>query len=144
MKNQLLALIASACVAAGVQPVDPYINFEWLAGYKPATLVTDFAAIDLDQKIIEEALDERRLDAAHFVYEKGGNSKSVARLMLHNMGMPTLKSIPSGTEVLGWSESGRPIRGILMHPLLWLFEDEKMQDIPVGLCWCIPTVAYTA
>ena len=71
--------------------------YDRIAGYSPASLMTDYAAIDLDQEDITyylEGLDRGRhpffmdpdwtpsYPTVYDIYDKGGNSKSQATVVL--------------------------------------------------------------
>ena len=82
-----------------------------VTGYKPASQVTDHAAIDLDQKAIEILLSQQTEDSfvqAKAVYEKGGNSKSVAEVTIVG-GAPIYLS--AGAEVYGTEVAGQRVYG---------------------------------
>ena len=60
-------------------------EFVMIAGYQPQSQVTDHAAIDLDQRVIEKYLeddimDNGKFEAAQNVYNQGGYSKSYAEV----------------------------------------------------------------
>jgi len=85
-----------------------------LGFYEPASTVTDHAAIDQDQKAIEELLglaSGPNYSAAKAVYEKGGSSKPYALLKLSS-GTSTAAEIPEKTPITGLSMSGQPLRGV--------------------------------
>ena len=88
------------------------LSFERIAGYEPGSQVTDHAAIDLDQKAIEtelkKATDEGFANAKN-IYEKGGNSKSFARVTLE---IPYLtQEIRKGTVISGINANGVQVMG---------------------------------
>jgi hypothetical protein len=79
------------------------------------TQVTDQAAIDLDQLMIEDRAFVGDFVRARNVYEEGGHSLSYAHLTLLNVA--TDESFPVGTVVLGLNERGQNVTGILMESL---------------------------
>lgn len=83
-----------------------HLSQEQIAGYEPASQVTDHNAIDLDQKAIEGRLalaTEASFEEAEDIYLNGGHSKSYALVEL----TPTLsKPVSKGTIVSGTTESG--------------------------------------
>lgn len=59
------------------------LSYEFIAGYRPESQVTDHNAIDLDQAALETELGrgtDSGFAAAKRIYEEGGNSKSYATL----------------------------------------------------------------
>ncbi|KAL7578357.1 hypothetical protein ACA910_012762 [Epithemia clementina (nom. ined.)] len=88
-----------------------YASNPSLAGYEPATTVTDHAGIAGDQAVIEEYCgfgDSPGMDAARQVYQNGGHSKSVAFLTLAS---PLANSISKDTELSATSVSGATVIG---------------------------------
>lgn len=78
------------------------LSYEPIAGYRPDTSVTDHNALDLDQKVIEEQVGMKTqtgFDLAKAVYEKGGHSKSYAKLTLDDAAADV--SLPDGTVFEG-------------------------------------------
>jgi len=87
-------------------------SFETVAGYSPATQVTDQCAIDLDQQIIEEQLSERTqdgFDRAFLIYKHGGHSKSYAKVELYK---PLSTAIQKNTRILGKNAAGYEVAGL--------------------------------
>lgn len=78
LTNVALFLTASTTVHSQVV-------YDRYAGYQPTTLITDYAAIDQDQMIINEETGERALLNAWHVYTEGGHSGSYAELTGINM-----------------------------------------------------------
>jgi hypothetical protein len=101
------------------------LSYEWIAGYEPRTLVTDHAAIDLDQKEMERLLTFRRLDSFKAIYEKGGHSQSIAKVTLVDA-LPPVMPIPSSTIVIGWSANGDMVRGRLVEEVTWTSDDKEV------------------
>lgn len=69
------------------------LSYDFIAGYRPDSSVTDHNAIDLDQKQIAEQVDNKSQDAfnlAKAVYEQGAHSKSYAKLTITSAAMPSL------------------------------------------------------
>eukprot|EP00980_Cylindrotheca_fusiformis_P003784 scaffold834_cov123-Cylindrotheca_fusiformis.AAC.31 len=91
--------------------------YEWITGYEPFTLVSDHAAIDLDQQKIDELLRLASIDSAQNIYEKGGNSQSIARLMILNPENVTVPVIFAGAQVVGMSAAGNHVFGSLVEDL---------------------------
>jgi hypothetical protein len=101
------------------------LAFDWIGGYEPRTLVTDHAAIDLDQAELERLLsDDRKFDAAKAIYEKGGHSQPIARLKLTNPGPAPDGPIPARTIVLGNNTHGETIQGRLVEDVTWAAADD--------------------
>jgi hypothetical protein len=101
------------------------LAYEWIAGYEPRTLVTDHAAIDLDQEVIERLLAFRRLDDAKAIYKKGGHSQPIAQIQLVDADPPVMP-IPAGTIVIGWSNNGDMVRGRLLEETTWTSEETNV------------------
>ena len=121
------------------------LNYELLAGYEPRTLVTNQAAIDLDQAEMEYQLSHHHLDIFRHVYEQGGHSLSVARLTLLGGDADSIKDaededlttlplpsppayeIPKNTEVIGWTKDGDIVTGRLREALVpWDKDDANI------------------
>jgi len=90
------------------------LSAEEIAGYSPASTVTDHNAIDLDQKFMEIELAKGTTTGnanARAIYEDGGNSKSFAEITLaSNLSSPLTK----GTSVEGIGLDGGQVRGKLL------------------------------
>jgi hypothetical protein len=113
----LLILQLSSVTSARVEP-ERRLSFERITGYEPTTQVTDFAALDLDQQIMERQLALGSLIHARNVYEEGGHSYSIAQLTLLNN--PPSGNWPIGTQVSGLSEDGlRVVLGTLLFAETW-------------------------
>jgi hypothetical protein len=94
------------------------LSFERIVGYQPTTQVTDHAALDLDQEIMERQLALGSLIHARNVYEEGGHSYSIAQLTL--TGSPGSGNWPEGTQVEGLTEDGlRVVLGNLLFEEVW-------------------------
>lgn len=102
------------------------LAYEWIAGYEPRTLVTDHAAIDLDQAEIENLLEYRRLDAFRQIYEKGGHSQSIARVTIGGDSTIPILPIPKSTIVIGRNDKGDVIRGRLVDEVSWTSDDKDV------------------
>jgi hypothetical protein len=81
-----------------------------LAGYEPATLVTDQSLIDMDLQVMSRALSFNAISDAERLYQKGGHSLSVATVLLEE---PFPRSYSARTVVLGITTEGEVIRGSL-------------------------------
>jgi len=111
-------LTAQACAVAAVYDSDMLrsrrLDYEWLALYRPQTLVTDHAAIDLDQLIIETQLARKTDEGfknAKAIYLEGGYSKSFAQVKLID---PLPHPIGKGTIVTALDKYGNPVAGKIM------------------------------
>lgn len=82
-----------------------------LAGYEPATLVTDQSLIDVDLQMISRALSFNAFSDAERLYQRGGHSLSVATVLLEE---PFPRSYIARTVVLGITTQGEIIRGSLL------------------------------
>mmetsp|Transcript_103894 Transcript_103894/g.155565 ORF Transcript_103894/g.155565 Transcript_103894/m.155565 type:complete len:562 (+) Transcript_103894:116-1801(+) len=71
--------------------------FQKLWNYSPRTKITDIAAIDLDLKVMKEALEDNFFDLAEELYKDGGHVGSTAVLTLD---LALDQDIPAGTDVL--------------------------------------------
>jgi hypothetical protein len=91
--------------------------FERIVGYQPRTQVTDHAAIDLDQQIMEQQLAAGSLIHARNVYEQGGHSYSFAEIRLINT--PSGANWPANTQVFGLNEDGLEVVGSLLVQVEW-------------------------
>lgn len=78
---------------------------EVIAGYKPAYQVTDHAAIDLDQQLMQSLLEQNNFADASLVYNKGAHSKSYASVTLEE----STGRINKNTAFVGTTISGEPI-----------------------------------
>ena len=106
------------------------LSYEWIAGYEPRTLVTDHAAIDLDQEEMERLLSYRRLQQFRAIYEQGGHSQSIAKVNLIDAEPPILP-IPKNTRVIGAAANGDVIRGKLVEEAFWA-QDDKDVTLHIG------------
>ena len=103
--------------------------FDRYQGYLPTTLVTDTAALDLDQYYFNEELSDRKIGYAMHVYREGGHSGSFAVLELENLGAPA-QAFPKGTRVYGNAEDSTQVLGELMGDISWL-ENTNTKPIKV-------------
>ena len=100
-----------------VRRAERKLGYSRIVGYQPRTQVTDVAALDVDQAVMEEELFLGRVPKARSIYEQGGHSKSYATLQLNRVLNPA--SYHSGTEVYGVTEKGSEVMGTLMEPAAW-------------------------
>jgi hypothetical protein len=91
--------------------------FDRYAGYQPTYLITDIAAIDLDQEVFNEQTGERQLLNAMHVYEMGGHSGSYAELTISNASVAV--NYPNGTVIRGITSNDDLINGTLLEPVKW-------------------------
>ncbi|CAJ1948871.1 unnamed protein product [Cylindrotheca closterium] len=107
MKSSLVALTALSLANGNTSDsLRRRLSFEKIAGYAPATQVTDHCAIDLDQQAIELELVKRTqqsLEAAQRIYNEGGSSKSYAEITLAT---PLLSDVQKGTPMAGITADG--------------------------------------
>jgi len=108
----LLPLLVVQCSSA-----ERRLTFDRIAGYEPRSKVTDHAAIDLDQFMMEDRLSKGQLITARNVYEFGGHSQSIAKLTL--LDPPGAGSFPAGTRVAGIDKMGQEVTGTLAKRLVW-------------------------
>jgi hypothetical protein len=99
----LMILQLSTSASAPMTEPERRLLFERIVEYDPTTQVTDHAALDLDQRIMDQQLALGSLIHARNVYEKGGHSYSIAQLTLMN-------SPPNG-RLAGWDPSLWAYRG---------------------------------
>jgi hypothetical protein len=93
-------------------------SFETIAGYNPRSQVKDYAAIDLDQKVLLERLDLEEFAHARHVYERGGYSNPIAVLNLVDPMGP--RTFFKGTRVYGRSQEGNvEVIGMLNQTVSW-------------------------
>lgn len=92
----------------------PFVSaFDRYAGYAPTTLITDYAAIDLDQEEFNLQLAERRVEMAMNIYEQGGHSGSYALLNITD-GTKGV-TYPAGTVVKGFAAVNETVTGTLLE-----------------------------
>jgi hypothetical protein len=111
----LLALQASARVSGPEE--HRRLSFERIVGYQPTTQVTDHAAIDLDQAMMEQQMSAGNLIAGRNVYEQGGYSYSFAQIKLVNE--PGAANWPVSTQVFGLTQEGQVVSGSLLIGVDW-------------------------
>ena len=104
-------LLSSVIASVNAQVYDRY------AGYEPTTSITDYAAIDLDQEILNEETGLRILENAWQVYEYGGHSGSYAELKISNT--TVAGNYPIGTIVRGKNSFSDITNGTLLEPAVW-------------------------
>ena len=93
---------------------DRRLSQEAFLSYEPQTTVTDHAAIDLNQNLIEEQLTmetEQGRVIAMKVYTEGAFSKSYAEILLDQ---PLQVDVAKGVEVIGRSVDDRIVLGKTM------------------------------
>lgn len=106
----LLAVTGSAQASASVR-TSRELSFEYIAGYEPGTLVTDHAAVDLDQAEMEGQLalgTNQGYTRAQKIYEEGAFSKSVATVTLT---AALTVPISKGAVVTGTAVNGQQVDG---------------------------------
>jgi hypothetical protein len=101
-------------LAASIIAVNAYDRY---AGYQPTTLITDVAAIDLDQEEFNKQTGERELFNAMKVYEMGGHSGSYAELFIQNATVAVNYTV--GTIIRGITSNDDAINGTLLEPVIW-------------------------
>ena len=106
-----LLLLSSIVASVNAEVYDRY------AGYEPTTSITDYAAIDLDQEILNEETGERILENAWKVYVEGGHSGSYAELTITNTTIH--RDYPAGTIVRGMNAFKNFVNGTLMEEAKW-------------------------
>ena len=106
-----LLLLSSIVALVNAEVYDRY------AGYEPTTSITDYAAIDLDQEILNRETGERILQNAWQVYEFGGHSGSYAELKITNISQH--RDFPIGTIVRGVNSFNEVVNGTLMEEARW-------------------------
>jgi hypothetical protein len=118
-QSTILALLAlsSSASARVMEPEHRRLSYERIVGYQPTSQVTDHAAIDLDQQIMEQQLAKGDFISARNVYEQGGHSYSFAKIELFNSSSEG--DWPVGTQVFGLSEDGQEVSGSLLLPVKW-------------------------
>lgn len=138
----LSAFVASAAAKTNLRKFEDSsrkLSYEFIAGYRPDSQVTDHNAIDLDQAAIESLVGDETQDSfdkARIVYEQGGHSKSYAKLTAAGSTFPTLSS---GTKMQGQDAAGNTVIGKVYKPdktpagELWLqYATSDIQDSYVG------------
>jgi len=86
------------------------LSYEFIAGYRPESEVTDHNAIDLDQAALEVQIAKKTqsaFDIAKAIYEQGAHSKSYAILTFDNT---VSDSFTDGTEFVGTSATNQDVR----------------------------------
>jgi hypothetical protein len=106
-----ILLLSSIVASVNAEVYDRY------AGYEPTTSITDYAAIDLDQEILNEETGERILENAWQVYENGGHSGSYAELTISNTTAGA--DYPPGTIVRGKNSFDEVVNGTLLERAQW-------------------------
>jgi hypothetical protein len=111
MKLTVLLTFLTSVVNVNAQQYDVY------AGYTPTTSITDFAAIDLDQEIVNEQTGERALLNAWNVYKDGGHSGSYAELEIEHAHADV--DYKAGMVVRGMNSFNDIVNGTLLEPVKW-------------------------
>jgi hypothetical protein len=101
--------------------------FNRYAGYAPTNLITDYAAIDLDQEEFNWQLADRRVEMALNIYQYGGHSGSYA--VLNVTGGSRGISYPVGTVVYGLSSALDLVNGTLLEAVT--FTGSAARDVKV-------------
>jgi len=141
----LLAYLVAAAkaqnlrISESTQHVNRNLSFEFIAGYRPESQVTDHNAIDLDQQVIEAQIGagtNGSFENAKAVYEEGGHSKSHAKLTLVNGASATFteKAEFTGIDTLGNDVIGKVYKASSTPPgQLWLqYKTSDIQSTYVG------------
>ena len=101
------------------------LAIERLAGYKPMTDITDRAKLDYDLALIESFVNLNKETEAVTIYKEGGYSQSIARLTIKNADPPRMP-IPEGTKVVGYSDKGLVIKGVLVETATWTSNTDEV------------------
>jgi hypothetical protein len=111
--------------ASNLMTINPHrrLVYESLGGFDPMTLITNFAAVDLDVLAMEDQLDNQQFDGFKSIYENGGYSHSVARITLVNYPTPPVRKFLPDTLVVGWSHDGEVVKGRLIEGVMWNSSD---------------------
>jgi len=118
--------------ASGARAFDRYAG-----SYKPATQITDEAALDLDQLIINEQLYDRKNNNAMQVYREGGHSGAFARMKLINLSGDNEMYYPKGTKVIGTGDNGLEVVGFVQNDVSW---DASATEAMVNVTYKIENV----
>jgi len=105
------ALLSSMVSMTAAKDTVRSLSEEKILSYTPLTIVTDHAALDLDQKAMEAQLalkTPQSFNVANDIYSKGAFSKSYAKLTLTS---PLATGVAAGVEVTGVASDGTQIRG---------------------------------
>lgn len=98
----LRSLVGLSLAALGSEAVASDRNLiQSIHSYTPKTIVTDYAALDLDLSLIQSQVATERESGfriAQRVYQEGAYSRPAAELILNQ---PLEVDIPAGTEVIG-------------------------------------------
>lgn len=108
-KFSLFAAALSVCAASDAS-TSRRLSYKLVAGtYEPTSLITDHAAIDRDQVMIEEAVgtESPQLPLARKFYEEGGHSGSFAELAVAAL----TKAVKAESLVTGFADGGEVIAG---------------------------------
>lgn len=116
MMLQTIRLFALLAASAAATP-PRHLTLQRIVGYEPRTKVTDLAALDLDQKIMEQELFLSKLSKALNVYKDGGHSMSYASLTVRHPNPPA--SYPKDTQIFGVTPLGSAVSGSLMEDVSW-------------------------
>ena len=95
------------------------VAYEKIVSYETTTSVVDYANIAIDLRTIEAQLatgTQEGKENAYNVYRKGAYTKSYANMTLN---VPlSLDKIEEGTKVIGVSDNGDLVNGIVMEDVL--------------------------
>ena len=112
-----LLLFLSSAVAS----VNADVVYDRYGGYEPTTSITDYAAIDLDQEILNEEINQemgnRTLENAWWVYVEGGHSGSYADITISNI--TEAGNFSKGTIVRGLNSFQDVVNGTLLENVSW-------------------------
>jgi hypothetical protein len=127
LRSPLLLVLTAAIAftpcskASDLMTINPHrrLAYESLGGFEPLTLITNFAAVDLDILAMEDQLENHQFEGFKSIYEHGGYSNSVARITLADSPTPPVREFLPDTLVVGWSHEGEVVRGRLLEGVMW-------------------------
>lgn len=120
MTSTTLTLVSSLALFGLFQPA--LVEAHLIAGYKASAQVTDHAAIDLDQQLLQSLLDQQDLTGASLLYSKGAHSKSYASVTLEE----STGRINKNMAFVGTTISGKPI-------VLYAYSDYDVGETSIRL-----------
>jgi len=100
--KSLIVVVAQCCLLQQVEGGSHLINYADIAGYDPGSDVTQHNRIDLDQKMMEDALKAGDFTKARAIYEVGGNSGPYATVTV-----PATQAVKSGQAVTQSGSAGK-------------------------------------
>ncbi|GKY95293.1 hypothetical protein MPSEU_000491200 [Mayamaea pseudoterrestris] len=104
------------------------LSFQRIVNYEPRSQVTDIAALDLDQKVLEEELFLGHMKKAQIVYTQGGHSRSFASVKIKHTNAAFIK----GTIVYAPSATGKEVTGVLMETVQWPKGNETEKIVKIA------------